>query len=513
MKKGQKRSAYPGLWEHPKTGIYWFRLPLPRQVQDQLGRKVVLKTLETRDRQAAIVKWCGLNAEWRAKITAVRSGELRRIDNHVANLIARDLIAGESLKFKSRGDIEQFTARQLAAAKGQFDIGGRTIVTGSLTERDRESITRSVEDLYLFMTASESEQLRIEADQLDRDAKSYRQHHPDAPKGDQPRLRDAYDEWKRATNPKHSSASDFLLGVSEFVELNGDYALVDLRADHFRAYRKWLRDAKNKHGNPMSPSTRAKRFGGVKAIVSHAVDEGWLSAHPGGDVAMDPVPQSNLRRTGWTDSELRRLFTSPVFMKAERFGGSGGEAAYWLPVIEAYSGARLSELAQLDRDDVIEQGGILALKISADQDGQSIKTEESFRLVPVHAKLIELGFGRYLATIKSGKLFPELKPDSRGVPGGLFSKWFGGYRRSIGLDRDGCDFHALRHNFKTLLRGADADSEIKAALVGHSTGNVSAKYGMYPLKHLKAAIDQVELGVSIPRWKPGRTVKFVRTAA
>jgi hypothetical protein len=38
-------------------------------------------------------------------------------------------------------------------------------------------------------------------------------------------------------------------------------------------------------------------------------------------------------------------------------------------------------------------------------------------------------------------------------------------------------FHSFRHNFIDALRAANVNGEINAALVGHSIGNVHAKYG------------------------------------
>lgn len=50
----------------------------------------------------------------------------------------------------------------------------------------------------------------------------------------------------------------------------------------------------------------------------------------------------------WEISELRTLFTSPVFVAGFRPDGGRGEAAYWLPLLGIYTGARLGELAPLD---------------------------------------------------------------------------------------------------------------------------------------------------------------------
>lgn len=114
--------------------------------------------------------------------------------------------------------------------------------------------------------------------------------------------------------------------------------------------------------------------------------------------------------------------------EGERHRGGGGKAAYWLPIIALHSGARLSELAQLNVKDIVVQGGVKCFRvIDGPEEGQSIKNAVSHRLVPIHKRIIELGFSDYIDTLdRAGRLFADLRPDSHGVAGGLFSKWCGG---------------------------------------------------------------------------------------
>jgi integrase len=83
-----------------------------------------------------------------------------------------------------------------------------------------------------------------------------------------------------------------------------------------------------------------------------------------------------------------------------------------------------------------------------------MKTEESIRTVPLHKAVVRLGFLDYMKTLSGSQMFPQIKPDSRGRWSGHFSKWFGRYRRSIGLDQRWTDFHSLRHTWKTAARAA-----------------------------------------------------------
>jgi integrase len=174
-----------------------------------------------------------------------------------------------------------------------------------------------------------------------------------------------------------------------------------------------------------------------------------------------------------------------------------------LPIIALHSGARLSEMAQLNVHDIVTQDGVRCFRvIDNPEDGQSIKNEVSHRLIPIHKRIIELGFFEYVATLDTdGRIFPLVRPDSHDVAGGLFSKWYGGYRHSIGIGRKGADFHAMRHHVKSLLRSIPGDDEVKKAIVGHADGNTSSDYGRISGKEMKKVVDRIHYDVTIPKWK------------
>src|SRR5205823_4616345 len=90
-------------------------------------------------------------------------------------------------------------------------------------------------------------------------------------------------------------------------------------------------------------------------------------------------------------AELQTLFSCPVFTEGERPKGGQGEAAFWLPLLALFTGARLGELAGLTADDVRveQQSRIPALYIrERTERGRRLKTSASERVVPVHRELI-----------------------------------------------------------------------------------------------------------------------------
>ncbi len=514
-KVGTPKLAYPGLWSHPKTGIYWFRLIVPKNVQDALGRKAVIKTLGTRDPSLAVERWGPLNAEWREKIRAARSGDLRSITDHDAWLIGEWLIEYVEPYSDSQSEylhpdrpltlsrIADMVGADLSLHATITNDDGFQFSTAVLTPADRTAITSAVTD-QLFQALKNKAVLAQDVVRQAKDKAKLLE--PDHTAPAQPGLRDAFNLWKAATEPTSKTASEFEKAVDEFIQINGDLPLASITGDHFRAYRGHLRTAISRKGIALSRASRHKRFAEAKAIIAKAVDEGWLSIHPGFGVTIERGEESSYRQAGWLDDEFKLLFQSPVYSEEYRPEAGGGEAAYWLPILGMLTGARESELAQLNVADVIQIDGVWCLHFrSSIKTKQRVKNKSSERIIPLHSRLIELGFLRYVRSVDpDGRLFPLVRPDSHGQAGGLWSRWFSRYRKEIGLGRDAADFHALRHGAVTKLREGEGSDVVKDRITGHSSGKVGASYGSSSKAAMKKLIDQIKFKVAIPKWRPGR---------
>jgi integrase len=109
---------------------------------------------------------------------------------------------------------------------------------------------------------------------------------------------------------------------------------------------------------------------------------------------------------------------APVFSQGARPAAGGGEAAFWLPLLGLFTGARLGELAPLTAADVTtdQATGIPIITITEDREnGRRLKTAASARVVPVHPELVRLGLLRFVEEAKRGigseaRLFPALTP-------------------------------------------------------------------------------------------------------
>lgn len=155
-----------------------------------------------------------------------------------------------------------------------------------------------------------------------------------------------------------------------------------------------------------------------------------------------------------TEEEITAFFSSSIYTKEPK-----SPAWFWLPLLAVYTGARLNELGQLERSDVV-WGEIPYLNITTDttedndedappRRAKTLKTENSKRRVPLHPRLLELGFRSYCQSSNAFHLFPDLPHENLRrdeTPTQDFSRDFGRYLRKLGLRR-GVKFHSFRHLF------------------------------------------------------------------
>jgi site-specific recombinase XerD len=93
----------------------------------------------------------------------------------------------------------------------------------------------------------------------------------------------------------------------------------------------------------------------------------------------------------------------------------------------------------------------------------------------------------------SYRLFPEIKPDSRGFFSGDASAFFNDYFRDIGVKVDKTvNFHSLRHGIADALRSAGYTDEQFNLLPGHTKATTTGRYGILPEGILSDLVKMIE---------------------
>ncbi|OEC83161.1 hypothetical protein A9D46_12170 [Photobacterium damselae subsp. damselae] len=201
--------------------------------------------------------------------------------------------------------------------------------------------------------------------------------------------------------------------------------------------------------------------------------------------------KDNEAKHAYDNADLKKLFSTEIHTEKKY----KHPHYYWLPLLGLYTGARLNELCQLYRQDISNKEGIWVIKIDDKFEGQRLKNNSSRRVIPIHEKLLELGFIDYINSVQHERIFPDLKQERDGF-GTAASKWFGRFKNKLGFER-GHDFHSFRHTTATQLKHAEISSVVAAELLGHSQNNITYdRYGKgMSLKILKQAINVIDIKI------------------
>ncbi len=215
----------------------------------------------------------------------------------------------------------------------------------------------------------------------------------------------------------------------------------------------------------------------IKQFFDWAIEREMLEINPCHGIKFKKRAKPKDQREAFTIDQLSTLFNTPIYRgcrsNARRF--EAGETIihdhrYWLPLLAAFTGARLEELAQLTREDIGKKDGVTCFRIHSDGEGHRVKSASAHRLIPMHSTLLKANFPSYcekIARNPKDSIFPEL--DRAGVDQKLsfnFSKWFPRFLRASNIT--GVQFHSLRHTFITALRDNGVPEDIRAYLSGHS---------------------------------------------
>lgn len=268
------------------------------------------------------------------------------------------------------------------------------------------------------------------------------------------------------------------------------------------------------------PATIWKWLNTINGMFGYALKNRWIEVNPADGVMAKPGKKRNARLP-FDDADIREIFSAPMFTGFQGRADVGyrdkpgtnvvKDAKYWLPIVALFTGARLEEIGSTLASEVRQQDGVWFFDIlergeEEEGDQRSIKNDQSRRVVPLHQKLIDLGFLAYVKGLPAdGYLFPDLKPSQtpygvKRTPG--FSKWWSLFCaanakvKGQGMDAPKKPFYAFRHAAIRALRKDGVNPVLAYMLAGHEDGEIDAmnlNYGKgADLKNLKATIDQIE---------------------
>lgn len=301
-----------------------------------------------------------------------------------------------------------------------------------------------------------------------------------------------FELWQKSSTQRRDTTIDaYWKTLKQFAEITSYKRLADLSRKDVVMYRDALL------ADAYSVTTTISKVSIIKRMFDVGIDYELMTDNPANSVKTINKP-SVKQRVAFDAEDLYRIFHSPVYIEKYHPRGVGYDAAYWLPLLALYTGARVEELAQLLVRDVCFVNGLgHYLNITDEAEHAKLKNASSRRRIPIHPALLACGFIDYVAKGEADALlFPHLKPNPRGKLGGYFSTWFSTWLRNTLKIKDTRKvFHSFRHTFKDCCRQVGIEEAVHDALTGHTNNSAARKYGneLYPLEPLFAAMLNYEV--------------------
>ena len=504
-------TRFQGVTRRADSNTYQFALRVPKDVQQHFpGPWAVRCSLGTADLQAANDKAKALHAEWAARFAALRAGKPAPVD--LAALRARlldyaerkylpivdrlsagyspaerqehartvELDRQEVLHGIERHHVPECAEPWLQAMLGKqrcpVTLGEAMPFLVMLMELRHESLTDNTRTFPLRVKrlAERRALLALGAVPAAGTPAPAAAAAP-APQGPHAgkRIAHALEAWK-ATPKAAKSLVSFSRHAAQFAELMGDPVLAGIDRAGAISFRDKLQQwAFDKH---KTAATADNVLVSVRALVNVARDRGWIAGNPFERLTITVGGKAPTKRGPWAPADLAVLFDDPLFLAYRIPDGdtaasrkAGADAAYWIPLMACYTGARVSELAQLWADDVTITKGAEIIEFRDNTDRrQNLKTDGSWRAVPMHSELVRLGLPEYIASLPPGPLFPKLPKTGKNGAGGPFGQWFGDYKRAKGFTSPAKTLHSFRHLMATELRLVGATDAQADAITGHA---------------------------------------------
>lgn len=303
-------------------------------------------------------------------------------------------------------------------------------------------------------------------------------------------------------------------GIALLAEFEGDPAIGSITSDMLRHFRdhhlsrmpanenrvrikhntksmtESVRATEGTDWPQMSAGERDQRMQWIYRMLKWLHNQKWIVDDPStalrGESVLSKAERkraeaNQLQREEFTPSEIAKIFGSPVFQSERVPETKAGTIRtfqpfhYWLPLMGLFTGARIGELTQLHLEDVKRIDEVWVIDINKKSEDKSLKNVWSARLVPLHPKLIELGFVVWcqnLAEAGYTRVFPELSWNTTNRYSKEPVRVMSYLLQNAGMARDGTKvFHSFRHGVNNELQKRSAMPDImRKRVMGHEPG-------------------------------------------
>ncbi len=247
-----------------------------------------------------------------------------------------------------------------------------------------------------------------------------------------------------------------------------------------------LRDAllqKSVGVGTLKPSYVNRELARLKSIFRWAIDEERLamSGVPGAKVRCENA-EGDTHKERPTREHADKLVALPFPARQRQVGA---EEWRYMPLIARYTGLRISEVATLEADDVVERSGVRCIHVH-----RALKTEGSRRHVPVSDRLAP----HLDAVVKlhpKGPLFPRVgsweSADGWKKVAHHFLKMWNEAAKGVGP----YSFHCWRVYANSEMADAGVDMVDRERSLGHKSDRTQEAYTPADMARFKKAVDSI----------------------
>lgn len=263
-------------------------------------------------------------------------------------------------------------------------------------------------------------------------------------------------------------------------------------------WRDHLLETPGRQGKLRKPVTvRDKYITAVRCTLAWATEEKLLPENVATGLKVRIPKDAVTRDKDFTNAEALAILRASLEPPKGRLSPPYVRARRWIPWLCAYSGARVNELSQMRKQDIVEIDGVWVMRITP--DAGTVKTQVA-REVPLHPHVIEQGFLQVVNALRAGPIFydptkvrttGEKAEGSRHVKkvGERLAAWV---RKDVGIEDPAIKpNHAWRHLFKTMAADAGIEEKVADAIQGHAATTTGRKYGKVSVQAKGAAIGRI----------------------
>nr|WP_207099670.1 integrase [Paracoccus shandongensis] len=248
----------------------------------------------------------------------------------------------------------------------------------------------------------------------------------------------------------------------------------------------------------LDPSTVSRVYlPTVRSLFRWAHEKDRIPADPTVGLRVAAPKKIHNREKGYTTPEAVKVLKAS-FAYQPKTGPAGKvlegpkvtAAKRWVPVLCAFTGARVAEITQLRKADFRKEGDVHIARITP--EAGSTKTGQ-WRDVPLHRQIIKLGFLDYLENAPDGPIFHNATDPTKFTDHAKkMANRIGDWLQDSKLVPDGVQpSHGWRHRLKTIGREVGIQDRVLDAIQGHAPRTAGDNYGDITIKTKADAIDRL----------------------